>query len=178
MILNELDRVASIGDLEALRVVADSGRHRILAELIASACTAAELAARLSIPRTRVYYHLELLERHGFIALAGYRDAGTAERVYRATAASFRVDRRLLGAAEGSLNDARAQLLDAAAEDVRGVAPDDDSLLVLRTFVRMNARRRAAFRKELDDLLARYDTSDSDAPQMEIVTAFFAVPAQ
>jgi DNA-binding transcriptional ArsR family regulator len=176
MILNDIDRVRFIGDLEALRVIADSGRHRILSELIASACSAGELASRLTIPRTRVYYHLELLEKHGFIALAGYRDEGAAERLYRATAASFRVDRALLGNAAASLNDARSALLDAAAEDVRAVAPEDDSLFVLRTFVRLSEKQRGAFRGELDALLARYETGDASGTEMQIVIGFFETP--
>jgi DNA-binding transcriptional ArsR family regulator len=176
MILNELTQVRFIGDLEALRVIADSQRHRILSELIASACSAAELAARLAIPRTRVYYHLELLERHGFIALAGYRDEGSAERLYRATAASFRVDRELLGSAVASINNARSALLDAAAEDVRAVPPEDETLLVVRTFVRMSDERRIAFRKDVDALLARYDTGETDGAEMQIVVGFFETP--
>jgi DNA-binding transcriptional ArsR family regulator len=174
--LNEPAASRSIGDLDALRVMADSQRHRLLSQLIAEPMTAASMSERLRIPRTRVYYHLELLERHGFIAVCGYRDAGKAERLYRATAATFRVDRVLLGSAGAALNDARAALLDAAAEDVRRVPPDDDELLVQRTFVRLSPQRRAAFRAALVALVERYARPDPAGNEVEVVAALFAVP--
>ena len=156
--------------------MADSQRHRILSELIAEPLTAASVSKRLRIPRTRVYYHLELLERHGFIAVCGYRDVRNAERLYRATASSFRVDRRLLGTAAAALNDARAALLDAAAEDVRRIPPHDDELLVQRTFVRLSARRRAAFRAALIALVEKYAQPDPAGTEVEVVAALFEVP--
>jgi len=175
-LLNALRQQASIGDLEALRVVADTQRHRILCALIAEPMTAATITERLSIPRTRVYYHLDLLQRHGFIAVVDVRIEPIPERVYRAVAASFRVDRKLLGPQEQSLNEARSELLEATADDVRKVPPSDDELLVQRAFVRLSARRRKQLRAALVALMKEYSKSESDGTEVEITVAVFAYP--
>jgi len=156
--------------------VADTQRHRILCALIAEPMTAATLAERLSIPRTRVYYHLGLLQRHGFIAVVDVRIEPISERVYRAVAASFRVDRKLLGTQEQSLNEARSELLEATADDVRRAPPGDDELLVQRAFVRLSARRRMQLRAALVALMKEYSKSESDGAEVEIAVAVFAYP--
>ena len=174
--MTKLAEQASIGDVEALRVVADTQRHRILCALIAEPMTAAAVAEHLSIQRSRVYYHLDLLQRHGFIAVVDVRIEPISERVYRAVAASFRVDRKLLGPQEQSLNLARSELLEATADDVRKVPPSDDELLVQRAFVRLNARRRKQLRAALVALMKEYSKSDSDGTEVEIAVALFAYP--
>lgn len=153
--------------------MADTQRHRILASLIAAPLSAAALADRLAIPRTRVYYHLGLLERHGFIEIAGMRTNRLAERIYRAVAASFRVDHRLLGADAASLNFARSALLEAVADDVRRVPADDDALLVQRTVVRMTAARRTRLRTALITLVEKFSQPDPDGVEVEIAVALF-----
>ena len=173
------DDVAPVGavrDLAALRVIADGQRHRILSAVIREALSAAALAERLTIPRTRVYYHLELLERHGFVRVCGYRDERSPERLYRATAASFHIDRGLLGSELAHLNHARAGLLEAAADDLRHVAPDDETVVVRRAFVRLGARRREAFRAALAALIAEYSAGDPAGVEVEVVAALFDVP--
>jgi DNA-binding transcriptional ArsR family regulator len=156
--------------------MADTQRHRILCALIAEPLTAAELADRLAIPRTRVYYHLDLLQRHGFITIVDMRNAAISERVYRAVASSFRVDRRLLGAEVQSLNVARSELLEATADDVRRIPGNDDELLVQRTFVRMSSQRRKQLRAALVSLVTDYSESEPDGTEVEIAIAIFDYP--
>ncbi|HZX67389.1 MAG TPA: winged helix-turn-helix domain-containing protein [Candidatus Elarobacter sp.] len=174
-----LPPVRTIDGLEALRVVSDSQRHRILSALIAEPLAASDLAERLKLPRTRIYYHLELLERHGFIRLAGYRDEGATERVYRATAAAFHVDRSLLGSRSTSLNDARAELLEAAAHDLRAAAASQsDEAFVQRGFVRVPAGELSAFRAELVGVVEKYADRRMDGDEIEVVVALFGTAAQ
>lgn len=170
--------VGAVRDLAALRVIADGQRHRILSAVIREALSAAVLAERLAIPRTRVYYHLELLERHGFVRVSGYRDERTPERLYRATAASFHIDRGLLGSDVAQLNHARAGLLEAAADDLRHVSPDDETVVVRRAFVRLGGARREAFRAALASLIAEYTVGDPDGVEVEVVAALFDVPPE
>jgi DNA-binding transcriptional ArsR family regulator len=143
---------------------------------MAEPMTAAALAERLTLPRTRVYYHLDLLQRHGFIAIVDLRVESMAERVYRAVASSFRVDRRLLGAEERSLNEARSELLEATAQDVRRVPSSDDELLVQRSFVRLNPERHKKLRAALVALVKDYSISEPEGTEVEIAIAIFAYP--
>ncbi len=122
MIMNGLLRVRSIGHIEALRTVSDTQRHRILTLLIEAPLTAGELADRLGLARTRLYYHLNLLEEHGFVHVVDERIvSGINEKTYRATAQCFKVDRGLLAAvaSEPQIADAQAAILEQSAEDLR-----------------------------------------------------------
>jgi predicted ArsR family transcriptional regulator len=162
-----------IGDLETLRVIVDSQRHRILSTLIAEELSASALATRLRLPRTRIYYHLDLLERHGFIRVSGHSDEGAATRHYRATAASFRVDRTLFGEQDASLADVRASLLEAAAGDLRASNSSEDDIFVNRQFVRMSAEKRSAFLAAVTQLIAQYADTDGAGDDVEFIAALF-----
>lgn len=90
--------IAVIEEPAAAEASLDPMRSRILAAL-AEAGSAAMLAGRLGLPRQKVNYHLKELERHGLVELAEERRKGSVtERVYRATAASYVISPRALGA--------------------------------------------------------------------------------
>jgi DNA-binding transcriptional ArsR family regulator len=170
-----LPAVQAISDLETLGIIVDSQRHRILSALIAEELGAAVLAERLKLPRTRIYYHLDLLERYGFVRVSGYRDGGTTMRLYLATAASFRIERGLFGDDRSSLNHTRATLLEAAAADIRGAREHEDRVLVLRQFLRLNPERRAALSTALTQLLDQYAQTDADGDDVEFISALFPI---
>lgn len=82
--------VQVIEDPRAAAVALDPVRSRLLAELAESPASAAALGARVGLPRQKVNYHLSTLEAHGLVELAEVRmRGGIAERVLRATAASY-----------------------------------------------------------------------------------------
>jgi DNA-binding transcriptional ArsR family regulator len=93
-----------VDNLDMLKVVADPLRLRIL-ELMRDVCTVKQVAAELDIPPTKLYYHINLLEKHGFIAVVDTRVvSGIIEKHYQATAYSIHVDHKLLspGTSDGS----------------------------------------------------------------------------
>lgn len=98
--------------------------------------SAAELAAELDVPVTRLYHHLNALEAAGLIQVVATRRVGAAlERRYRAVARAFRVgpeavqDQRDLARALGAVVDAaRADLTGA----VEGGAGDEIAIWSLR----------------------------------------------
>jgi DNA-binding transcriptional ArsR family regulator len=175
-----LDTVA-IQNLDALRALVDSQRHRIVTLLIDEPLTAKELAERLGIARTRLYYHLAMLERRALIRVVETRVvSGVQERTYRAVARTFRVDRVLLAsqATEAAVFEAQASILDAVAGDVRaraissGKSPDDD-MLVSRTFLRLTDDRRRELGSRLAALVAEYRDADADGSETEVALALF-----
>jgi DNA-binding transcriptional ArsR family regulator len=176
--LLDLPAVVQIQSLDALRAVADSQRHRILFMLIEEPLTAAAIAQRLSIARTRVYYHLDILKKHGFIAVVEERPvAAMVERTYRALARTFKVDRRMLSATttESAIDDAQAALLEMAAEDLRAT-PHAISveILVARAFMRLSRADAVAMRAELTATYAKYQArTAADGDDYEYVAAFF-----
>jgi predicted ArsR family transcriptional regulator len=73
------------------------GRSRLLAERAVPA-SAAELAARLRLPRQKVNYHLRILEVHGLVRVdSSKRWGGLTERRMVATASSYVVSPGALG---------------------------------------------------------------------------------
>jgi DNA-binding transcriptional ArsR family regulator len=180
----DLPAVVQIQSLAALRAVADTQRHRILFVLIEEPLTPAAIAQRLNIARTRVYYHLDILKNHGFIAVVEERPvAAVVERTYRALARTFKVDRRMLSATtpQSAIDDAQAALLELAAEDLRATPHAGSSaadgraeILVARAFMRLSPADAVAMRDELSATHAKYQARTAfDGDDYEYIAAFF-----
>ena len=111
-----------IRDLDTLKVLADPLRLRIL-EMMSKPQTVKKIAAELDLPATKLYYHINLLEKHGLIVLVDTRVvSGIIEKHYRVVADKFRVDRSLLspgGGAEGEgITITLNGVFDSTREDV------------------------------------------------------------
>ncbi|HZO94512.1 MAG TPA: winged helix-turn-helix domain-containing protein [Candidatus Baltobacteraceae bacterium] len=169
---------AVVPDLDALRVLADGQRHRMLTLLIEEPLNARQLSERLDMPRTRLYYHLGLLEKHGIIRAVGSRHVGsTVERTFRAVAQRFRVDRGVLAssASTAAIDAAQAEIVDAVALDLRSRARRSNAeTLVARAFTRLTAERYTDLRKRLRALLAEFEKPDANGTPVEIAAVLFA----
>lgn len=82
--------------------------------------SAAELAAEMSVPVTRLYHHLNRLEQLGLISVVATRRSGAKiERRYRNVAAGFRLDPEVVRTApEGELAKALGALFDVAKHEL------------------------------------------------------------
>jgi len=166
-----------IGTTAALRAVSDDQRQRILNLLVGAPLGAAEIASRLRVASTRVYYHLNLLEKNGLIRVVEERPAGRrVERIYRAVARWFRVDPRLIGGGKGVAR-ARRAILAQAMDDFRKALVQqragEDPTLVMRTFVRLRPAQIARLRLQLLKALQSLDPSQQEGETMEIAIALF-----
>jgi DNA-binding transcriptional ArsR family regulator len=170
-----------IEDPATATVALEPARSRLLAELAAPA-SAAELAARLGLPRQKVNYHLRALEAHGLVREVDTRKwGGLTERRLAATASSYVVSPAALGPA--ATTPARtadrlcasygialaARAVREVGELVRAALKSGQRLATLSidTEIRFrSAAERAAFSQELAsavaDLAARYH--DAAAP--------------
>jgi DNA-binding transcriptional ArsR family regulator len=170
-----------IGTLEALRAVSDDQRHRILSLLIANPQAARTIASQLGMPRTKVYYHLKLLEKNGFIRPVEERLIGRrVETIYRAVAREFRVDTELIGSASApGVARARARILENALMDFRSRGTDrpsrrrQDPTLVARTFVRLRPKQLDALRQKISHLIDALDTTQKEGVPIELAIALF-----
>ncbi|HMO55990.1 MAG TPA: helix-turn-helix domain-containing protein [Roseiflexaceae bacterium] len=85
-----------IDSIDALRVIADPLRMAILEQLASGPQSAKQLVAALKIPKTKIYYHMNLLEEHGLVWVVGTRVvSGIIEKWYGVRALTYRVDRAL-----------------------------------------------------------------------------------
>ncbi len=181
-----------IEDPSAAAVALDPIRSRLLAEL-ADPASAAELAARLQLPRQKVSYHLRALEAHGLVREVDTRKwGGLTERRLAATASGYVVSPAALGAA--AVTPARttdrlsaSYLIALAARAVREVGQlvrralqheQRLATLSIDTEIRFrSAYERAAFSHELAEavagLAARYhdDAAPGGRPHRLVVLA-------
>ncbi len=94
------DDIRILDDPEVLRVVADPLRLRLLEALRRTPMTVTELAEELGVARTRLYYHVRLLEGAGLVAVAETNVvSGIQEKRYRVTAYRLTIDRALVSGA-------------------------------------------------------------------------------
>ncbi len=157
------DRLAL--DPATLKALADPVRSFLVYSLVPEAKTVKMLAQELDVPVTRLYYHVQRLEALGLLFVEKTRMvSGIREQHYRATArelvldrASFAsgkgVDRKRSEALLGFVFDQSrveiARALDAGRLDAVRRWPEVDSLMAVRTVLRLDAA-------QAERLYARY----------------------
>lgn len=182
--------VTVIEDPRAAAAALDPIRAQLLAELVAEPASAATVGERVGLTRQKANYHLRMLEDHGLVELAEIRmRGGIAERVLRATAASFVVSPAAI-AASGARPEQVADRLSAgylialggrvvqevgALSRTAGAAGKRLPTFSVDTEVSFrNAADRAAFADELTDailaLVSRYHY-DGGRPHRLVVVA-------
>lgn len=161
-----------IADLDTLKVLADPLRLSIL-EYLAEPATVKEIAGKLGKPPTKLYYHFNLLEKHGLIQMVDTRIvSGIIEKHYRASAHVYRVEQSLLSPGSegfnegldvmlgGILGDARNEIresLVAGLLDPSEAAPPDRRLMLTQARLNLTSAQAREFSERLFDLVKEYD---------------------
>lgn len=182
-----------VEELDTLKVLADPLRLRIR-ELMEKPTTVKLVAEALDIPPTKLYYHINLLEKHGLIILVNTRIvSGIIEKHYQITAKKVKVAKHLLSTGEDpegeGLNLAIGTLLDSTREEllesVRAnmVEWDDEGerhkgLSLHMGTVNLTEKQAATFYAELETLVTRYQDismrqSDADADELNAYRALY-----
>jgi DNA-binding transcriptional ArsR family regulator len=112
-----------------VKVLAHPLRIRILEEMSTTERTTKQVAQRLGEKPTKLYHHVEALERVGLIRLTRTRqNRGTIEKYYLAVAKQFKADSRIFSGPDpgsGPEGDALramiATVFDRTAEEMRGL---------------------------------------------------------
>lgn len=111
-----------IENVDALKMIADPLRLQIIRNLD-KPHTVKELAQRLDIPATKLYYHVNQLEKHGIIRVVDTRIvSGIIEKHYRVTAKTYHVSKSLLKGTKDSQESLEAVLsaiFDTAKAELR-----------------------------------------------------------
>lgn len=116
--------VMIIEDLETVKVMYHPLRIRIMRALTNHPRSVNQLAEELNVPFTRLYYHMQLMEKHGIIRLVNKRlfSGAVEEKYYRISAYDFRTSlslRTLDGKInEEWLNRSVLNLLDDTRQDL------------------------------------------------------------
>ncbi len=177
-----------INDLEILRTLSDPLRMRII-ELLVEPLTVKEIAPKLNIGKTKLYYHINLLEKHGVIRVVRTRlVSGILEKSYQITAMRFRPALELFAGSDDG--DARGvaifdSIFDITRADfVRSIkrAQRDATLeaskrklMLGRTTMYLTEEQAHKFAERFDALLEEvkeYETATPDTSQYSLTFAF------
>jgi DNA-binding transcriptional ArsR family regulator len=160
------ESVMVLTDLEQVRVLADPLRVRILEALCLEERTTKQVAERIGEKPTKLYHHVEALERVGLVRRTRTRpNRGTVEKYYRSVARRFEADSRLFGQGakpgsdKGALGDMIAQLLARTGDELRRLASSDAASAIqdsgVLTFCEIHAgeRQMASIRRRIRRLV-------------------------
>ncbi len=87
----------TLDSLEALKVIADPLRNQILEVMTPKPLTINQVAARLGVASSKLYYHFNLLEKHNIIRVVDTVVHGNLiEKHYWITAYQFKLDEEML----------------------------------------------------------------------------------
>lgn len=155
---------------EQLKAMSDSRRLELLKQLVEQRLTVAQLAEAVGEDKSKLYYHLKELETNGLIEVVETRQKGNLlEKLYRATAKLYTVDRSLFRNEHGMemVSTSINSLLDTAAADVHRLANSgmeheevEAKLLHFHRLVRIPESRREEFSERLKALLKDFELGD------------------
>lgn len=184
---NQQTEQVEIDDPMVLDAINDPLRFRVWRQL-ARPRSAKELSPLLGTPAGRLYYHLNLLERHGWIKVAEERKAGTRiERYWVASFASYRLSERLAASGEardsgaliGALEDMVGEFQSTVAQMEDRRTPDHGAQMILNRFRRLSADRAYELADKVSELIDDYlgpataDVVDSGPDEVPIHGALF-----
>lgn len=160
-------------DPAKLRVLADPVRSFVLYSLVPRAKTVKELAAELDCPPTRLYYHLQQLDKHGLVFVESKRlVSGIVEKHYRAVARDWVLDRSGLDSrgrgGPGRLEALLAFVFDQSRQEIRRQveqgaidlerrAPQRGSLMAVRNVLKLSDAQAERLYRRLYDFWQEYD---------------------
>jgi DNA-binding transcriptional ArsR family regulator len=168
-----------IDDLETLKVVSDSMRLQVLELMVLEPRTVKEVAKKLEVSPNKLYYHINLLEKHGLIRVVDTKlVSGIVEKHYQVTARDIRLADGLISVSEtGGADQAQAlitTILDSTKEEFlrtlkqhaqNPVSAPDKRGLILKEVARMTDDQAVAFNERLTDLVAEFANPELDEPQ-------------
>jgi len=178
---NEIAEEFVVDDLEVLKAIAHNTRLDILQSL-KHPKTVKEIAQRLDIAATKLYYHVNLMEKHGLIQVVETNIvSGIVEKKYQVVARNYRIDDQLL-ADQSTASEEWDRMLRAIFDVTRSEIQrtvrltkqnpfkDDESGGILwRSNLRLTPEQYQTFygrlQSLLDDMAALQKESHKDSPK-------------
>lgn len=94
--MNQPENERWVEDVETIKLLADERRLAML-RLMQTPTTVKVISAELDIPASKLYYHVNLLEKHDLIRVVDHNiDSGIVEKVYQVTARQLKIVNPLL----------------------------------------------------------------------------------
>lgn len=186
----EQAELLTLTDLEQVRVLADPLRMRVVEVLCRGERTTKQVAEELGEKPTKLYHHVEALEKVGLVRpTRTRRNRGTLERYYVAVARNFRADPRLFsggGPSTPAIQSMVSTILGSTGQEMERLAAgargktglgEEGALgyLAIDADPETIARLRRRLRRLLQDIqkIANEDTPRGDCRRYRLTLAFF-----
>jgi len=181
-----------INNLETLRALSDPLRMQIV-ELLSEKMTVKQVAEKLGLAPSKLYYHFNTLEKLGLIEVAEtHMVANMVEKVYSSNADMVDVDPSLFSfSKEGeneSLNLVVSSTIDATRDDLirslqarqfqleQGAEEQPRRVIINRLISRVPEKRVAEFQDRLVTLLKEFEDENDTASDLQpyaLTVAFY-----
>lgn len=173
---NKEQKSFQIKDLETLRALSDPLRVQIV-ELLFEELTVKQVAEKLGLSPSKLYYHFGMLEKLGLIEVAETRMVSNmVEKVYRSSADVLDVDPALFRFSKEGENEtiymAAASTIDATREDIlrslqarqfqleQGAQEHPRRFIINRVISRVPEERVEKFQERLIALLKEFEAEN------------------
>ena len=169
------EAVLTLQDMEALKTLADPLRSQIMEVLTPKPLTVNQVAAKLGVSSSKLYYHFNLLEKHGFLRIVDTTIHGNLiEKHYWITAYQFKIDEEMFNfnvdTPEGTEQIISVLLanLNATREDLersmyarhaqisQGAQPTPRSVLNMREIFALPDDKAEIFHRRLHELVQEF----------------------
>jgi hypothetical protein len=166
-----------VADLEQVRMLADPLRLKLLGAFGQTPRTTKQVAGILGEKPTKLYHHVEALQRAGLIELKETRpNRGTVEKYYQAVATRFEVPASLFalevpgaepsasprGMLDSILESTRRELLDSLPEVAPADGAERQRALVARMIIDGPPERIDRLRSELIDWMEKWRAEEGE----------------
>ena len=162
-----------IKDLETLKVIADPIRNQIMEVLLNTPQNVKEVADKLGLAPSKLYYHFNMLEKFGFIEVVETRQvANLIEKYYQSKAPFLSIDPMLLtfDTSEGKENlyTVVEATIDTTRDDLlrslqarsfqldQGDAPKPRALVLTRNLANLSDEKAEEFHQRLEALIEEF----------------------
>ncbi len=172
------EEIYLIKDFETLKVIADPIRNQILDVLLSKPQNVKEVAEKLGLAPSKLYYHFNMLEKFGLLQVVETRQVSNLiEKYYQATASYLSIDPNLLtfNTDEGkeSIQSVMAAAIDTTKEDLlrslqarslqleQGAAEHPRSITISRNLSNLSDEQFENFHQRLEALIEEFSEADS-----------------
>jgi len=162
----------TVRSLEQIKVMAHPLRMRLLEAFSHKPITTKQVAEFLAERPTKLYHHVDALERVGLIKLVRTsKKRGTVEKYYQAVARTFAVDRQLFRLAPharaahsgmqkvitGMFDDTLSEIHESLAKRTNAPKPEQNPVIVTRLRIRLTPVQIAVLDKKIKALLKEFE---------------------
>ena len=179
--MREREGTFIIRDLETLKVIADPIRNQILEVLQFTPQNTKEVADKLGLAPSKLYYHFNMLEKNGLIKVVETRQiSNLIEKYYLAVAIYFMVDSSLLNFESSEGKENMYTLVESAIDTTRedfmrslharslqieqGLAGRKRTVVLTRNLSNLSDEKADAFFKRMTELVEEFVDADTRDP--------------